>query len=767
MLDPKFAHRRVFPIAKNSKTPVIENWQNTAPGEFHFLPHNYGIALDDTDLVIDVDPRNGGADSLDILSKDIGVDLFKLNTPIVRTGGGGFHIFLKKPADLRVVKKRYDLWAGIDFLSSGSFVVGVGSQHANPPHPLYIWLNEVHPDNALLAPESLLNIIAKVYQGTPTGVAIDPEDEKRRIEAYTQYLEHVAPLAVEGHRGDETALKVAMRGRDFGLTQEKVLELMLIYWNLRCLPPWPNYELEIKVRNAYAYAKLSSGNALPESEFDAFGTDNPFSAAIGGLRGADLSPDARTFDPYEADPPVAGEHFASIPYELKHEPKNAKLYLLKYYPDGGMVYDEDLGNFHVWTGTHWAHRPKALMKNHMQRELENTQTSQAAVERTLKAVAARCAVSFQRQATDNLFFHNGVLNLTKGMHLSGHDKRYLNRSTLSYEFRPDAKCPAFLNFLRSAELSPEDILLLQEWFGYILTADTKYQKMLVLIGASRSGKGTIGRVIQGLLGADVCAASLRMLGGRWGLDALLGRKVAILGDQQDVRIDEMSAAKEVVLSVVGNDLQPVEGKHRPFHMANVNTKLMLLCNTFPTLSDSSSALVNRLLILHFRKSFADNEDVDLDSKLRAELPGILVWAIEGRRRLIANNKFTKNDVQSIKQSILDAINPVQAFARNFLLKENRHLVTLADTYERYKIWCSMEGRTPTNRVRFRTSLGQLGLECTRKRIKGFVEPVLVLDGYRLADSIDGVEPVDFVIKELEPAKQSEGCDFDFMGSLLI
>jgi phage/plasmid-associated DNA primase len=43
---------------------------------------------------------------------------------------------------------------------------------------------------------------------------------------------------------------------------------------------------------------------------------------------------------------------------------------------------------------------------------------------------------------------------------------------------------------------------LQEMFGLLLTADTRYEKIFLLVGPKRSGKGTIGRVLTAMLGKD-------------------------------------------------------------------------------------------------------------------------------------------------------------------------------------------------------------------------------------------------------------------------
>ena len=53
---------------------------------------------------------------------------------------------------------------------------------------------------------------------------------------------------------------------------------------------------------------------------------------------------------------------------------------------------------------------------------------------------------------------------------------------------------------------------LQELFGLALTDETKFQKGFILVGPARSGKGTIGRVLRGLLGSNNdCGPSL----GQW------------------------------------------------------------------------------------------------------------------------------------------------------------------------------------------------------------------------------------------------------------
>src|SRR4051812_29166214 len=55
---------------------------------------NAGVRLRPDQLVLDVDPRNGGKDGFDALCFDLGIDPAKF--PCVVTGSGGFHFYMSK-----------------------------------------------------------------------------------------------------------------------------------------------------------------------------------------------------------------------------------------------------------------------------------------------------------------------------------------------------------------------------------------------------------------------------------------------------------------------------------------------------------------------------------------------------------------------------------------------------------------------------------------------------------------------------------------------
>src|SRR5690625_297836 len=121
------------------KHPTMSNWQHTpvwgddqldAFDELGWMASGYGIIVSDGLLVIDVDPRNGGAQGYAQLVEDIpevaGADF------IVETGrkDGGKHIYFKAPAGVALAQPTGGRYPGVDFKSSG-YVVGPGSLHAS------------------------------------------------------------------------------------------------------------------------------------------------------------------------------------------------------------------------------------------------------------------------------------------------------------------------------------------------------------------------------------------------------------------------------------------------------------------------------------------------------------------------------------------------------------------------------------------------------------------------------------------------------------
>lgn len=255
-------------IPLEGKIPTKKNWQNTPydlgvePNDF---PHNFGVVLGVDILVIDVDPRNFNQNDKPHkrLFDDIKISLTALDTYVVQTGTGGLHIYLKIPPGTSIKKKNSD-YKGVDFLGKGCYVVGAGSIHPDTNN-LYTVLKGT-PESIKDAPEALLNIVRQTMDNVKHISSYDYTDSKYDVDKFIVLCkEH--PEAVTGEGGDMQTYKLACHGRNLGISPGLAYGLMLEHYNPRCMPPWTEEELIVKVKNGYNFAQGEVGKDRPEKSF--------------------------------------------------------------------------------------------------------------------------------------------------------------------------------------------------------------------------------------------------------------------------------------------------------------------------------------------------------------------------------------------------------------------------------------------------------------------------------------------------------------------
>ena len=157
--------RALIPISKNTphagKRPLHKNWSKREYDSIDIKEYaergfNVGFRLGRDDLVIDVDPRNGGDEGLKRLSDDWALEDLADVAPTVNTGGGGWHYYFK--VDPRVkTQETLEEYPGIEFKRFGRQVIIPGSIHYDTerfyeldqnspcdktPPPLPTWLVE-------------------------------------------------------------------------------------------------------------------------------------------------------------------------------------------------------------------------------------------------------------------------------------------------------------------------------------------------------------------------------------------------------------------------------------------------------------------------------------------------------------------------------------------------------------------------------------------------------------------------------------------------
>lgn len=140
----------------NNKLPVEKNWTENHVEEWEVSEYegNLGFCLGARHFIIDVDPRNGGDESILRLIRDLNLNI----KPTVHTAGGGQHYYMTIPREFhgRDFRKELPQYGGIDFLTKGRFVVAAGSQIDGKEYTFEDDLSFVE------APSHLLNLLVKV-----------------------------------------------------------------------------------------------------------------------------------------------------------------------------------------------------------------------------------------------------------------------------------------------------------------------------------------------------------------------------------------------------------------------------------------------------------------------------------------------------------------------------------------------------------------------------------------------------------------------------
>jgi putative DNA primase/helicase len=305
--------------------------------------------------------------------------------------------------------------------------------------------------------------------------------------------------------------------------------------------------------------------------------------------------------------------------------------------------------------------------------------------------------------------------------------------TLSFE------APEWITFLKSVWPDDEDsIRLLRQWFGYVLSGDTSRQKIMLMVGPKRSGKGTIGRVLRALMTSrNVASPTTETLKDRFGLSSLIGKSLAIVSD---ARFDGwgVQTAVERLLAISGEDAIDVDRKNRPIWNGRLGVRFMIMSNKIPALLDSSGAIASRFLVLQMTSSWLGKEDRGLEARLMAELPGILFWALDGMFELEDQEQFTVPESAAEAHASMEGLSsPHTTFAEEMCNRDETAAVPCQELFQAWQRWCERQGRKDAgNAAVFGRDLRAALPWISRRRVGGRGEREWAYQGLSMRDDTD-------------------------------
>ncbi len=290
---------------------------------------------------------------------------------------------------------------------------------------------------------------------------------------------------------------------------------------------------------------------------------------------------------------------------------------------------------------------------------------------------------------------NGLLDVaTRTLHPP--TPAFFSTSALPFAYEPYAGEPrTWLEFLSQLFLDDhESIRTLQQWFGYCLTSETHLQKILLLIGPPRSGKGTVATVLSALLGSgNVAGPTLGSLSTNFALAPLLNKTLAIVSDARLSGRSDQSAIIENLLRISGEDLVTVDRKYTTAIETRLKTRFLMLTNELPRLTDNSGALFRRFVVLRLTESFLGREDHRLKDRLFAELPAVFNWAVEGWQDLKRKGRLIQPESATELIGTFEALSsPISSFLSECCKVGPEYSVKCSGLFEEWRRWCAKIGR---------------------------------------------------------------------------
>ena len=207
-------------------------------------------------------------------------------------------------------------------------------------------------------------------------------------------------------------------------------------------------------------------------------------------------------------------------------------------------------------------------------------------------------------AEEAVVFRNGILHLPAvaegNAELHELTPRLFTTNAVDYAYDPDRGCPEFFEFLSTLwARDQESIETLQEVFGYLLSRDRTQQKIFMVVGPRRAGKGSLGRLLRVLVGSsNLATPKLHEFAQPFGLAGLLNKPVALISDARLSHRTDAVAVVETLLSISGEDPQNIPRKFLPtITGVMLPTRFLLLTNELPQIKDASSAFSGRVILL--------------------------------------------------------------------------------------------------------------------------------------------------------------------------
>lgn len=321
---------------------------------------------------------------------------------------------------------------------------------------------------------------------------------------------------------------------------------------------------------------------------------------------------------------------------------------------------------------------------------------------------------------DLLNVANGTVDLRTGERRA-HDRADLLTKISPVEHDPDATCPRWHKFLEQIMAGdPEMIRFLQVAVGYTLTGHTIEQCLFMPIGNGANGKTTFEEIIGALAGDYATKTDASTFMARGAAAGAPRSDVARLRGARYVHAAEIEQgaqfAEVFIKQATGGDTLVARPLFKGEFEFRPQFTVWIAANHEPNIRGTDHAIWRRIRKVPFDVKIT-KPDKRLPERLRAELPGILNWALEGAAAWHRDGLPLPTAVRDATQDYRATQDTVGQFIDSCCQLAPAATISPTHLYSSYADYCTDEGAEPLPRPQFKKALEARGLD-QQKRAKG-------------------------------------------------
>lgn len=301
---------------------------------------------------------------------------------------------------------------------------------------------------------------------------------------------------------------------------------------------------------------------------------------------------------------------------------------------------------------------------------------------------------------DDIVVKNGILDM-KTLDLKPHNPNEIHFSRINAKYDPKKDCPTVKNFLEEVLPDEKSRKLFQEFVGFSLIKEYRFEKAFILHGKhGRNGKTKLLSYLEHFFGDDnVSNLSFNDIQeNQFALSELHGKLVNITGEVNEGAVSN----QEVFKKLTGQDRIDVNRKFLTNLRFRNYAKLILAANEIPPVYHADDAFWNRWVILEFPNQFLTPTNYDknnpnhriqkqnvLQELIEAdETDGFLNWAIEGYQRLHRQGGFSSDmKISDIERYWKKNSNSIFAFIEEEIVEDPDDFIMKDEFRKKYHDFC--------------------------------------------------------------------------------